>query len=68
MAYIKTEDGLPNNCCATGTPITEGYWWAANVDAAIAGQGICEAEYRRVNGITEPPTEDAPTKAVKGRK
>lgn len=44
---IQTTAGLPNNCSVIGEPITEGYWYADSVDAAIAGLGICEAEYKR---------------------
>lgn len=55
---IKTSVGLPNNCSVTGKPIKEGYWYADSEDAAIAGQGICETEYKRRNSKQESKTDD----------
>ncbi len=47
MEMIKTMRGLPNSCSQCGKPIKEGYWYAANEDAAFAGQGICEKDMQR---------------------
>jgi DNA-directed RNA polymerase alpha subunit len=44
--YIKTSAGLPNTCSVSGRLVTEGYWYAPNVDQARAGQGVCEEVYK----------------------
>lgn len=62
---IKTSVGLPNNCSATGKPIKESFWYADSEDAAIAGLGICDAEYKRRNGKAEPKTDAGKTDAGK---
>lgn len=56
-----------NTCWATGESIEAGGTvYALNADAARAGEGICEAEYERLTGLTgadapvEPTTDEQP--------
>lgn len=79
---IRTNSGLPNACFVTGEPITDGYWYAESEDAARAGLGICETEYKRrladthvnVKASPAPPddgeaeTDDTPAPATTRRK
>jgi hypothetical protein len=43
--FVVTEAGLPNSCSVTGQPISEGYWFAQNIDEARSGLGISQAAF-----------------------
>lgn len=47
---IETKAGLPNTCHDCGAPQTD-TWFAASVDAAIAGGGICAACQAKRAGV-----------------
>lgn len=39
---IETRAGLPNSCTVCGRMMPGPTWWAAHVDAARSGLGMCE--------------------------
>jgi ribosome-binding protein aMBF1 (putative translation factor) len=54
---IETSEGLPNTCANCGKP-QEGTWFAASIDAARAGGGLCKTCARKEERAA--PTADTP--------